>query len=70
MERAPKRLQDKDTQSIFDYIFRNAFGNPIIFEAVPSLSDMKANTWGVYSTTLYIKFANGTGISISGSALS
>ena len=47
---------------IFDHIFQNGMGNPIIFESVPTDAGMKANTWGkVKDATdfLYIKFADG-----------
>lgn len=66
MERALKRSDDKNTNDIFDFVFQNAMGSPIIFTAVPSLSQMKASTWGIYGTTLYIKFANNTALSFTG----
>ncbi len=58
-----------DLNKAFNHIFQNALGNPIIFEAIPTLATMKANSFGKYGTTLYIKFADGTGISINGVAL-
>ena len=69
MERSLKRSTDKDLNSIFDFIFQNAFGNPIILNAVPTTSQMKANTWGIYSTTLYVKFANNILLKFSGTAV-
>lgn len=66
MERAKRKVEDKVTNEIFEHIFRNAMGNPIIFKSAPSLLEMKANTWGVFETTIYIRFANATGISIAG----
>ena len=48
---------DKGT---IEHIFENAFGNPVIFSAVPTSANMKANTWGFFSNELYIKFANNT----------
>ena len=70
MERSPRKAKDKDVNFVLDFIFNNAMGNPIVFTSAPTLAQLKANTWGVYSTTLYVKFANGTGISIAGVALS
>ena len=69
MERYLKKHKEKETQEALDHIFSNAFGNPIQFDSAPTLSQMKGNTWGYYGTTIYIKFGNNTGISISGSSL-
>lgn len=72
MERALKRSADKDTNDIFDFIFQNAFGSPIIFTNTPTLAQMKANTWGKVSgdnTKIYIKFANNTGTILTGTEL-
>ena len=72
MERAPRRVKDKDTDRIFDFIFNNAFGNPIIFNSTPTKSTMKANTWGKLAsenTAIYIRFADGTAMKILGSNL-
>jgi len=69
MERSPTRVKDKETDRVLDFIFNNAMGSPIIFTAAPTLAQMKGNTWGKYSNTLYLKFADGKGISIAGSAL-
>ncbi len=66
MERSPKRSNDKNTNDIFDFVFQNAMGSPIIFTSAPSLSQMKASTWGIYETTLYVKFANNVALSFSG----
>ena len=56
---------DKGT---IEHIFENAFGNPVIFSAVPTSANMKSNTWGkVKDATdyLYIKFADGKTLRIS-----
>ncbi len=69
MERSPKRSADKDTNDIFDFIFQNSMGNPIIFTATPTLAQMKANTWGKVSgenTKIYIRFADSSGIILTG----
>ena len=73
MERALKRVEDKQTQDVFDFIFRNAFGLPVIFTSEPTASEMKANSWGKVSgvnTALYIKFSDGGAIKITGTELS
>ena len=66
MERHPKKVKDGDISEIFDFIFRNAFGNPIILTAIPTNAQMKANTWGISGTTLYVKFANNVTLSFAG----
>jgi hypothetical protein len=61
MER-PKTTIPKETQQIFDHVFANGMGMPIIFEDTPTDDTMKANTWGkVKDATdfIYIKFADG-----------
>lgn len=69
MERAPRRVKDKDTDAIFDFIFRNGMGSPVILTAVPTMAQMKANTWGVYSADLYVKFANNVLLKFSGTII-
>lgn len=73
MQRAPRKTKDKETNAILDFIFQNAFGNPIIFDSAPSASEMKANTWGKVTgvnTAIYIKFADSGAIKITGTELS
>jgi len=65
-----KKVKDKDLNSRLSFISQNAMGNPIVFKAAPTLAQMKANTLGFYGTDMYIKFADGTGLKVSGSALS
>ena len=72
MERAPRKTQDKDTNSVFDFIFDNAMGSPVIFTSAPTASQMKANTWGKVTgvnTALYIRFADGGAMKITGTEL-
>ena len=59
MERYSRKTQDKDVNSALDFIFQNALGNIIIFEASPTISQMKANTLGYYNDELFIKLGNG-----------
>ena len=61
--------KEGNLESVFKHIFDNGFGNPIKFTSAPSLSQLKANTWGFYSTDMYIKFGDNTGLKISGTAL-
>ncbi len=73
MERSPRKITDKEIAPIFDFIFNNAFGLPIIFDSEPSLSEMKSNTWGKVkdvNTAIYIRFGDSGGIKITGTALS
>jgi len=73
MERSPKKTDDKNTNDIFEHIFRNALGNPIIFTATPTNATMKANTWGKVTgvnTAIYMKFADGGAMTITGTELS
>ena len=73
MQRAPRKTQDKELNSILDFIFQNAFGNPIIFSSAPTSATMKANTWGKVTgvnTAIYIRFADGGAIKITGTELS
>lgn len=72
MERFLKRIADKELNQVGDFIFRNALGNPIIFDSAPSLVEMKANTWGKVKdtdTAIYVKFADGHGVTITTVAL-
>lgn len=72
MQRSPKKVKDRDIQYNFDFVFQNAMGMPIIFDSEPTVSQMKANTWGKVSgdnTALYIRFADGGGIKITGTEM-
>lgn len=73
MERPSRKTKDKEANSIFDFIFQNAFGNPIIFKSTPTALQMKANTWGKVTgvhTAIYIKFADAGAMKITGTELS
>ena len=70
MERALKK--PKEDGDIFDFIFQNAFGIPIIFTAVPTAAQMKANSWGKVTgdnTAIYIKFGDNGAMKITGTEL-
>jgi len=69
MERTTLRLDDNETTRIFDFIFCNAFGNPVILNDVPTASQMKANTWGIYSNNLYIKFPSNVLLRFTGTVI-
>ena len=66
MERSPKKVKDKDINDVFDFIAQNAMGSPVIFDSAPTNAQMKANTWGLSGTTLYVKFANNVTLSFAG----
>ena len=71
MERSPRRISNeknvvKEANEIFDFIFRNAFGPPVILTSAPTNAQMKANTWGISGTTLYVKFVNNVTLSFAG----
>ena len=73
MQRATKKVKDKEVNDVFEHIFRNAMGSPVIFDSEPTATQMKANTWGKVSgvnTALYIRFVDGGAIKITGSELS
>lgn len=72
MERSPKLVKDKEQQEQFDFIFQNAFGNPVIFTTAPTASQMKANSWGKVkdvNTALYVRFGDGGAMKITGTEL-
>ncbi|HEC64915.1 MAG TPA: hypothetical protein ENI23_06470 [bacterium] len=66
MERAPKNVKEKETNDVLDFIYQNAMGIPIQFTTTPTLATMKANTWGVFGTDLYIKFGNNVALKFTG----
>ena len=69
MER-PKFTIPKEQQQIFDHIFQNALGLPVILSAAPTqASDMKGNVFGFFSSKLYIVLSNGTLYSITLTAI-
>ena len=59
MERANRRAKDKETNDVFDFVFRNALGNIIILPDTPTSVQMKANTIGYFNNELFFKLANG-----------
>ena len=72
MERSKKVFKEKEVKDLGEFMFQNALGNPIIFTATPTNATMKANTWGKVkdvNTAIYVKFADGGGIKIAGTAL-
>ena len=66
MERAKKLTDDLNTNRALEFIFQNAFGLPIIFSSVPTNAQMKANTWGIQGTDLYVKFGNNVTLKFTG----
>lgn len=73
MERSPRRAKEKDVNDVFDWVFRNGMGNPIIFNSAPTAAQMKANTWGKVTgdnTAIYMKFGDSGAMKITGTELS
>lgn len=70
MERYKKTLKDNDTQNALEHIFISAFGNPIIFDTAPTNANIKANTWGVNGSDLYVKFVNNVTLKFTGTVVS
>lgn len=66
----PYKKYISEESDVFHHIFKNAFGNPIIFTDTPTNATMKANSWGKYSTDVYIKFADNVTLKLTGSAVS
>lgn len=62
-------IDPKDVVPTLEHIFANAIGNPVIRNEAPTLATMKANSIEKYGDSIYIKFANGTGLKIDGTAL-
>lgn len=69
MERYPNNIKDEETRYIIDRIFLDAFGNPILMQDVPDSNTMKANTWGKYSSDVYIRFSDGVILKLSGTVI-
>jgi len=69
MERAKQIPSDKTLDPILDHIYRNGMGTPIVLKSIPTSSEMKGNTWGVYGTDIYIKHANGVLLKIGGTVI-
>jgi hypothetical protein len=60
LERAKQITNDSKLDPVFDHIFRNAMGNPIILPAAPtSPEEMKPNTMAYFNNELFIRLANG-----------
>ena len=66
MESYKKTIKEKEMSDALEHIFQNAMGNPIIFDSAPTKTQMNANSWGIYSTDLYVRFANGTCLKFAG----
>jgi len=64
------KMGDEDTRSALQNILENAMGNPINFSSTPTVAVMKPNTWGFNGNDIYIKKSDGTGIKLSGAAMS
>ena len=65
MQRGPRVAKERESSVAIEFIYRNAMGNPVILQSVPTNATMKANTWGVYGTDIYIKFANNVTLKVT-----
>jgi hypothetical protein len=63
-------IKDKDLRKTVEDIYEQGFGEPIEFEAEPTLEQMDSNQWGFFGLSMYIKLKNGTGLKITGTAMS
>ena len=59
----------RDLDRVFNFIFDNSMGNPIILLGVPTAAQMKANTWGIYGSNLYVKFGNNVLLRFTGTVI-
>ena len=69
MERFKGKLED-NVEKPLDWVFRNAMGNPVVFNDTPTKATMKANTWGYDGDDLYVKFPDGKTLKFSGTDVS
>lgn len=69
MERYQKKIKDAEMNQALDFVFQNAFGNPVILGNVPTSAQMKANTWGIYGSNLYVKFGNNVLLRFTGTVI-
>jgi hypothetical protein len=74
MENAPIRISEPpkavDLDRIFNHIFDNGMGLPIILKGIPTAAQMKAGSWGIYGSNLYIKFGNNVLLRFTGTVIS
>ncbi len=61
-------MADAQLRGTINYIMEEGMGAPIAFSAVPTLADMKSNTWGFYGNDIYIMTNSGTGIKLTGAS--
>ena len=69
MERMILNIKDKDIAEIIEHIYSNAMGNPVLRDDTPTLTTMKPNSIVKNGTDVYIKFADGTGLKLTGVAM-
>ena len=69
MDRAKQIINDPKIAPVFDHIFQNAMGNPMVLPKAPTPDEMKGNTWGVHGSDIYIKHANGVLLKLSGTVI-
>ena len=68
--KTPEPPKAIDLEKIFNHIFDNAFGNPIILSGIPTSAQMKANSMGIFGSNLYVKFGNNVLLRFTGTVIS
>lgn len=66
MENIKTPIADSTLANVAREIISNGMGNPIILTGVPTNATMKANTWGIWGTDIYIKCANNVTLKLTG----
>lgn len=70
MDRYSRKIKEKDTAGLADFIFENAMGSIVVFDHEPTASEIKANTMVKFGNNLYLKTADGNAVKLTGTALS
>ena len=70
MQRYTRTIKDAEAKDALTFVFDNAFGNPVVFDAAPTAGQMKANSWGKFGTDLYVKFGDSVVLKFTGTVVS
>lgn len=63
------KVDDKQQRDIYQHIFENAMGNPLVMDAEPAGDDIKMGTPVRYGDDLFIKFPDGKTYKFTGTAI-
>ena len=69
MEKIRIKTEDKGVADAMDFIEKNALGNPIILDAVPTKDQVKANNIAANGSDIYMRLANGKLIKLTGTEI-